>query len=295
MENLLEMLKWIQTMRTPLLDHVFTSITILGEEYFAIAVLCLILWCVNKKSGYTIGFTYLTSWIFNFSLKRIFKVPRPFVLDKDIIPIRPETATGYSFPSGHTQSISSLSTAIAVTFRKRVLYITATLLVILMAASRMYLGVHTLLDVVVGAIVGILWVYVANAVFNYTEQSNRRALLLVLLIPIAIGMIFIQDNDYYKIAGTFTSFIIGYLIDSRYIHYEAKNLLWQQVIKFILGMAVLFAIKSVMKKILGESYGSDFLRYMLIGFWITVLAPLLFQKLFPNRNIDTNDTVSMKK
>lgn len=268
-----------------------TLVTVLGEEYFAIGVLCLILWCVNKKFGYAISFAYLSSWIFNFSIKQIFQVPRPFVLDTSIIPIRPETATGFSFPSGHTQSISSLSTAVAAAFRKKWIYAAAILLVILMAASRMYLGVHTLLDVAVGAVAGISWVFAANAIFNYTERTGRKALLLFMFIPMVIGMVFIQDNDYYKIAGTFTSFIIGYLLDSRYIHYEAKSLPWQQVIKFILGMAVLIAIKAIVKEVLGVSLVSDYIRYLLIGFWITVIAPLLFNKMFVKKSFSTSNNI----
>lgn len=287
MENLLEMLKWIQSIRNPALDHLFTWITVLGEDYFAIAVLCAILWCVNKKSGYLIGFAYLTSWIFNFSIKQVFKVPRPFVLDKSIIPIRPETATGFSFPSGHTQSISSLSTSIATVFQKKWLYAAGTILVILVAMSRLYLGVHTLLDVVVGAVAGFVWVLAANKIFNYAESNNRRALLLIMFIPMLLGMVFIQSNDYYKIAGTFTSFIIGYLLDHMYIHYETKSLPKQQVIKFILGMTVLLAIKAVVKEVLGETLLSDYIRYFLIGFWITVLAPLLFNKLFDAKPFNT--------
>lgn len=289
MEYLLEMLKWIQSIRNPVLDHVFTSITILGEDYFAIAVLCLILWCVNKKYGYAMGFAYLTSWIFNFSLKEVFKVPRPFTLDKDIVPIRPETATGYSFPSGHTQGISSLSMAIGLTFGRTWLYAAGIILVILVAMSRMYLGVHTLLDVTVGAVAGIAWVFVANAIFTYTVKTNRKALLLVMFIPMVMGMVFIQDNDYYKIAGTFTSFIFGYLLDSRYIRYDAKSLPWQQVIKLVLGMAGLIAIKSLVKEALGETLASDYIRYLLIGFWITVAAPLLFKKMFGAKPFDTAD------
>lgn len=95
-----------------------------------------------------------------------------------------------------------------------------------------------------------------------------------------LGMIFIRSYDYYKIAGTFTSFIIGHLLDSRYIHYEAKGLIRQQVIKFILGMTVLIAIKILVKEVLGETLASDYIRYLLIGFWITVAAPLLFNKMF---------------
>jgi len=235
---------------------------------------------VNKEYGYAIGFAYLTSWMFNFTLKEAFKLPRPFVMDKDIVPIRPETATGYSFPSGHTQGISALSTAIGTTFRKKWLYATGIILVTLMAMSRMYLGVHTLLDVAVGAVAGIAWVFVANRLFSYAEKKNQKALLLVMFIPMVLGMYLIRSNDYYKIAGTFTSFIIGYMLDSWYIHYEAQGLMWQQVAKFVFGMAVLIAIKTLVKEIMGKTLASDFLRYFLIGLWITVVAPVLFKKLF---------------
>lgn len=278
MDQLLNMLEQIQALRVPVLDHVFVWITMLGEEYFAIGVLCLILWCVNKRFGYAIGFAYLTSFILNFSVKSIFHVQRPFALDKNITPIRPETATGYSFPSGHTQSTATLVTAIAASFKKKWLTIAGSVLIILMAASRMYLGVHTLLDVAVGAAVGIAWSFAALAIMNYLERSNKQALLLLLLIPVAVAMIFVRDNDCYKIAGTFTSFLIGWLLDVKFIRYETTGSLWQHVIKFILGMAGLFAIKQVGKLLMGDSLAADYIRYLLIGLWITILAPMLFKR-----------------
>lgn len=290
MQYLLDMLKWIQSMRNPIMDNLFTKITILGEEYFAIGVLCLILWCINKKLGYVIGFSYLTSWIVNFSLKEVFHVPRPFVLDKKIIPIRPETATGFSFPSGHTQSISSISTSFGISFKKWWLYICAAVLIILVAGSRLYLGVHTLLDVSVGALVGIVWSFAASMLFSYAEVSNHRSLLLLMLIPMILGMIFIHTNDYYKIAGTFTSFIIGYFLDYYYIHYETKCHPFQQVIKFIVGMTVLLAIKFIVKELLDDSLFTNYLRYSVVGFWITVAAPLLFNKLFKKRHCQYKNT-----
>jgi membrane-associated phospholipid phosphatase len=287
MEQLLSMLEWIQTLRVPVLDQIFVWITVLGEEYFAIGVLCLILWCVSKELGYKIGFSYLTSWMLNFSVKEIFHVQRPFLLDKDIVPIRPETATGYSFPSGHTQSMSSLSTAVAAAFRKKWLYIAAPLLILLMALSRMYLGVHTLLDVAVGAVVGTGWVFAANWIFTAAAKRKRQVLLLLMLVPMAVGMIFVQTNDYYKIAGTFTSFIIGYLLDIRYIRYDVKGRPLQRVLKFLIGMVVLMVLKTALKPLLGESLAADYSRYLLLGFWITVFAPMLFRVLFKEKSNTT--------
>jgi membrane-associated phospholipid phosphatase len=280
MAQLLAMLEWIQALRNPVLDHIFVWITVLGEEYFAIGVLCLILWCINKKLGYTIGFAYLTSWILNFSVKEIFHVQRPFVLDQNIVPIRPETATGWSFPSGHTQSITSLGTAVALAFRKRWLVITGAVLAVLLAASRMYLGVHTLLDVSVGLVLGIGWVFAATWLFEAAGRCNRKSLLLLMLVPTIIGMVLIQTSDYYKIAGTFTSFLIGYLLDDRYIKYDVKGRPVQKLIKYLMGMAVLIVIKTIGKMLLGETLAADFTRYLLMGFWITVAAPLAFRRLF---------------
>lgn len=289
MDFLLEMLKGIQSVRLPFLDAVFTSITILGEDYFAIFVLSLILWCINKKAGYAIGFAYLTSWIVNFSVKEVFKVPRPFTLDKSIIPIRPETATGYSFPSGHTQSIAALSTSVGISFKKKWLYTAGTVITLLVAMSRMYLGVHTLLDVAAGAITGLIWVYIANFVFDLTDNKGRQLLLLLFLIPMAAAMIFIRDNTFYKIAGTFFSFLIGYLIDLYYIKYDTSGSLLQKVLRYIIGLAVLFAIKTLVKKLIGESLAADFVRYFLMGAWITIAAPLLFKRFLSDKAVFTEE------
>ena len=253
MDWMLEMLKGIQAVRNPFFDRVFVGITVLGEEYFAIGVLCLILWCVNKKAGYRISFAYISSWFINFSLKEIFHIPRPFELDKEIIPLRPETATGYSFPSGHTQSTASLCTAVMLGFRKKWLYITGIFLIILMAGSRMYLGVHTIADVAVGAFAGIAWIFVANIIFDYVERTGKKAPLLIIGLLMFVGMIFIQTNDYYKIAGTFTGLLLGYFMDCSYIHYEVRGPAWQRIVNFIIGMGVLLAIKSLSKELMGSS------------------------------------------
>lgn len=283
MEYMLEMLKWIQLMRNPFLDRIFIGITVLGEEYFAITILCLIMWCVNKHLGYRVGLAYISSWILNFSLKEIFQIPRPFDLDKGIIPLRPETATGYSFPSGHTQSMASLSTAIMLAFSTKWLKAVCSLLIILMAVSRVYLGVHTLIDVLGGAFLGILWIYVANKIFDYVERTGRKAPFLIIVLPMLAGMVFIPTNDYYKITGTFTGLMLGYLLDSRYIKYQVNGPIRQRLCNYVAGMLILLAIKIFGKEILGISPLADYIRYFLIGIWITVIAPFMFSKMWPKR------------
>ena len=282
------MLEKIQLMRNPFISRLFIGITVLGEEYFAIAVICLVLWCVNKKAGYRIGFAYITSWILNSALKEIIHIPRPFELDKSIIPLRPETATGFSFPSGHTQSIASLSTAVMLGFRQKWLYIVGAILIVIMAWSRLYLGVHTLMDVTGGALIGIVWIYAANKLFDYVDRTGRKAAFLIIGVPMLLGMAFIQTNDYYKIAGTFTGLMLGYVLDSYYIKYEVRGLVCQRLLDFLMGMMILLFIKSLAKKVLGESLPADYIRYFLMGIWITVFAPILFSKMWKKGSEDSS-------
>lgn len=283
MDFMMEMLKWIQSIRTPFLTELFESITILAEEYVAIAVFCIVFWCVNKKWGYRIGFAYLLSGVTNNAIKEVFQVERPFVRDSELNPIRGETATGYSFPSGHTQGFSALSIAVATILRKSWFTVLCVILILLVAFSRMYLGVHTIADVFVGAIMGLVCVIGANLMFDYVEKKQRAELLLFWLIPIGLGLIFLPSDDYIKAAGTISSFLIGYVLDQKYIKYEAKSPIWKQMIKFVFGIAIVIGIKTFGQHLLGETMVADFIRYFLIGAWMTIGAPLLFRELLSHK------------
>ena len=96
--------------RTPLLDTIFQLITFLAQELVIIAVICALYWCIDKKLAVQIGFNYLCAGLLVQSLKITFRIPRPWVLDPEFKAVESSipAATGYSFPSGHTQSGTSL-------------------------------------------------------------------------------------------------------------------------------------------------------------------------------------------
>ena len=102
----MQLLYALQEIRNPALDAVLQLITRLGEETVFMVVAIVVFWCVSKKGGYyllSVGFlgTVANQW-----LKIAFRIPRPWVLDPnfEIVESAREAATGYSFPSGHTQS-----------------------------------------------------------------------------------------------------------------------------------------------------------------------------------------------
>jgi len=96
-------------------------------------------------------------------IKHIFDVPRPegaFYLESTP-----------AFPSGHAALAMALYGFLALTIykhdkhplQKPAIWL-LSLLVLLVGASRLYLGVHYLSDVLVGYIIGLAWIFVANRV-----------------------------------------------------------------------------------------------------------------------------------
>ena len=109
-------------LRTPFLDFFFSWVTRLGEETILIVVFCLVFWCINKRTGYMVGISFFFSALLVQGMKIVFRVPRPWMTDPNILVLGAETAaTGYAFPSGHTQNAAAWLGALAISTRKKVL------------------------------------------------------------------------------------------------------------------------------------------------------------------------------
>ena len=153
-------LKWLEGQRTPWLDGLMSAITELGDETIFMLAGLVILWCVNKRWGFRFLLVGLTGSIMNQLLKAIFLIPRPWVQDPSftIVESARAGATGYSFPSGHTQSAATLFGTLAMWSRKWWSTLLCVVMVLLVGLSRMYLGVHTPLDVGVSLLTGVVTV-----------------------------------------------------------------------------------------------------------------------------------------
>lgn len=288
-------IKFIQSFSSPLLDKFFILVTMMGEEMFFMFAAVLIYWCIDKNLGYRLGFSYLSSVMVNTGIKDIFATTRP-IGQPGIRSLRLETAGGYSFPSGHSQSAAVFWTSVMKTVKKRWMYIAGSILIFLVAVSRLYLGVHWPLDVVCGAALGILWVFVTNLMFNYAERTGRKYIFLIFIIPMLALLPVFTVPDYYKTTGTALAFFIGYVIEPKYIKYDVRASLPIQALKLVIGIGVLMLIRIFLNTLLLNLIGvsaeaadsnptlpvmiCDFFRYLAIGLWVTVLAPLIFKRLF---------------
>lgn len=273
----MEIIKFIQSFYNPFFDQLFQVITMLGEDYFFIAAGTLIYWCIDKGFGYRLVFAYLSNGLVNTTIKQIVKVPRPFERDSTLRVLRRETAGGYSFPSGHTQCTSSFWTSMMLQIKYRWMYFSGIILIILVGISRMYLGVHTPEDVLAGAVIGAVWVMAVNRMFDFADRTGKKSVFLIVIIPAVTGMLIFRNSDYYKVAGTVISFYIGYLIETAYINFPVKTVFWKQVIKYITGMLVILLVKIPLKSLLPEGMISDFIRYFMMGAWVTMGAPCIIK------------------
>ena len=143
-------LRFLEGIRTPIGNVFFSTVTHLGEETIFILVGLLFFWCISKKQGYFILSVGFLGTVMNQFLKLVFRIPRPWVRDPEftIVESARAEATGYSFPSGHTQSSVGVFGSIARITGNKVLRILCIAACVLVPLSRLYLGVHTPADVI---------------------------------------------------------------------------------------------------------------------------------------------------
>ena len=163
----------LESIRTPALDKIMSVITLLGGELFFMVIAVTVFWCVSKREGYYLMIVGFFGTVINQFLKILCCVPRPWIKNPDftIVESARAEATGYSFPSGHTQNAVATYGGIARYTRRGWLRVVLVVLTVLIAFSRMYLGVHTPLDVGVSVLIAAALVL---RVYPLMEESDRR-------------------------------------------------------------------------------------------------------------------------
>lgn len=155
----MDLLYFLEELRSPLGNALFSVITFLGDETTFILASLACFWCVDKLQGYYLMSVGLAGTTLNNFFKLVFRVPRPWVKDPafTIVESAREAATGYSFPSGHSQASVGVFGGLARWNRCRWLRAVCIAVCVLVPFSRMYLGVHTPLDVFTGSAQHCCW------------------------------------------------------------------------------------------------------------------------------------------
>lgn len=293
----MEFLYLIEKLRMPGLNEFFLAITALGEETAFLVIGLIIFWCVGKRQGYYVMTVGLAGTVASQMMKIICRVPRPWVLDPDftILEQAREAAGGYSFPSGHTQSAVGTFGSIAVFSSKKWMKTICILLALLVGISRMYIGVHTPADVVVGAALSVI--LIAGFYPLMLGKKDRTYLGLVILAVLSVAYlaymemtVFPSDIDVhnyesamknaYTLLGCAAALLIVYPVEKQYISYSEKAVWWAQILKVALGLLIVLAVKEGLRSPLEALFAGHLIARAVRYFLIVIVAGLVWPLTF---------------
>lgn len=293
------------------LNDVAQVVTVLGDEELYLLALPLLYWCVHRRFGVEFGALVLTSAGLNQALKLAIGTPRPLFLDPSV-GLRPETSFG--LPSGHAQNGMAVLGLVAYEARRRWVTLLVAVLVLLLGWSRVQLGVHFPVDVLAGWAVGlaVLAGYlaarapVAAWLARHGPWARVGAAFGFSLGLVAVGVaarvaawgwvppaawIGVDPADppvdlsrVVAPAAALFGAAAAMVWQSRRGGFDAGGAGWRRLLRYLVGVAVLFVLAEG-----GEAWlptGEDPValvaasaHYALVGAWVGGLAPWLFVRL----------------
>ena len=290
------------------LTEFFSKMTFLGEINSAIVIMAILYWSVSKE----LGSYLLMGWSGNRLANGVLKVTacayRPWIRDSRILPYGNSisTATGYSFPSGHTMNAATVFGGIAV--RKdfpRALRIVLSFALALVAVSRIYLGVHTPQDVLVGAGIGILVMWLTLRLMRWVEANPGKGWLVVCIgvglgAAVALyaavkpypadydadGKLIVDGtkmaNDTFKGVGYSVAFLAGWILERRFVKFTTEVPMRQKLMRAVIGLLGYYAVSLILIPLV-KTWASGpvvtFLSCFIQMFYIALLFPLCAKRM----------------
>lgn len=264
-----------------MLDSVMKFFTWLGYPQAYMIFIAIIYWSVNRKLGLRLALLLTLTASLNSLLKQAFHAPRPYWLDPELKTILP--SNGFGMPSGHAQA-STIWLYAASCIKSRLFWALAVVLVFMVGLSRVYLGVHSQGQVLIGWLIGIgffvLFSYFEARILSwFLKLSMGKQLLLIMgntfLMLFFGGMILLINRSWEMplewiqnsaddlagrnesilssvgldaVAGNSGGFLgtaLGALLLHRRGGFDAGGKVWKRIIRTLCGLVVLAAIYGV--------------------------------------------------
>lgn len=287
-----------------LVQTTFELITYLGNELVFIILIAVIYIVYDKRYAKNLTILLLTTTYINSFLKDIFKDPRP--------PVGSIEETSYGFPSGHSQGSATFYGYIGYEFRDKikpnVIPLILSVIILLVAFSRVIIGVHDFQDIGAGLIFGVsvmlAFIYLEPIA---TEKLNALEPKIVILIGVIISIAiflfgtflfptsgkqlgneaipFSDTGAYAQIGGILLGLTIGYVLENMYINYEPSKLdIKYKILNLVIGLIILFLVYFGLE-LLKDIFNSvifRYIRYTLVAFILVFIVPWIFTKINPN-------------
>ena len=292
----MEVLYYLESIRNPVFDVLVQAITMVGEETFFLALGLFLIWCCNKRDGYMVLMVSFTGMVINQFLKMLFRVPRPWVKDPNfpIVESAREGAGGYSFPSGHTQNSVGMLGSLGVCTKRTWIKALCIAGVILVPLSRMYLGVHTLQDVLVSMAIAFVLIVGFDLLLRLNEKHPcviyiTMGCMLAMTVSFLIYLyvypfpadVFAEENvanynsalkNAYTMLGCILGMLVFRIVDDKVTHYDTSAVWWAQLLKFVLGVGIVMLVKEGAKPLLNAIFGGHMAAHAVRYFLVVIAA-----------------------
>ncbi len=278
MEFQIAILKAIQSVANPALDLLAVGISFLGEQLLVVPVAAFFFWCVDKELGYWTCWCASFTSVFTNAVKGILKISRP-IGTPGIRSLYTTTATGYSFPSGHSTNSAALFYGTARALNRRRFWILALIVPALVALSRLYLGLHWPTDVVGGYGIGLLMPFLLWPL--YRKFAGQKPLLFLLSTLVFLPFCFVLKEDaldFWKIFGFSLGTVLGSFLETRFVRFSTDGTPKQKALRFIFGLLSVGLLYLPMKLLLPATIPAVFFRYFVIPVYAMAGWPALFKK-----------------
>lgn len=295
----MSILYFLESIRVPGLNEFMLLITHLGEETAFLVLALIVFWCVDKYQGYYLLGVGMLGNLANQFLKITCRVPRPWVRDPEfsVLGDAKEAATGYSFPSGHTQTAVGTFGCIAAGTRRRWIRIVCIAIAVTVGISRMYLGVHYPSDVLVGGGMALAMVLLLKNVMLGGKRQRIPVVFGVLILLSGVYLAYVSlypfpgdlDADNYASAlknaytflGTNAGVLAVYFADEKKLNFQTKAVWWAQILKAVVGLGLVLAVKEGLRAPLEALFAGHLaaraVRYFLIVVVAGIVWPLSFR------------------
>ena len=282
----IEILKSLEGLRTPLLNRIFEAVTAIGEHALLVVIIAVIYFMIDKSFAKKLFFVTMASLSINGVVKNFVCAPRPFASGK-VSCVRPETATGYSFPSGHTQSFATWSTVLALKGKRLIYAVLSAIGIFAVAFSRMYLGAHYPSDVIAGAVIGISLAIIFSTLYDKVKDKNVLYLAAVVaMTPFALFFLIDADahfEDFYKFYGMLCGIPAASSFEEKYVNLDSKVSFAKRLIRVVIGVLFALIIKELFDLAVFSnvhiSLISESVKYFTLIFAVMGFYPWVIKKL----------------
>ncbi len=230
---------------------------------------------------------------------------RPWILDSRVHPVKEALpgATGYSFPSGHTTNATDLFGGLALRYNLSKLFkILLIAGIFLVGFSRVYLGVHSVIDVTAAIILTLIVLLVFSKIYDMLEEKPNLDIIISSVIILLSILVFVYTLtksypldynsagklimdpaqvtlDTFKYVGLAIGVFLSWPIERRYINFLSEGTYKRKILRFICGLIPLIIIKKGTIQLVGKNPYGEFLEYLLMMIFIMIIYPKIIKSL----------------